>query len=79
MSLDYPQRLPIWQWEHIFRNLKDMDEEDYYDGVIDWVEVQWLDSTDEWCLCYGEELFEDGFTSEREAQDRLDFLEKSLL
>lgn len=66
-------------WKNIFRNLKEMDKKDYYDGVIEWVEVVWLDSTDEYCLCYGEELFEDGFKTEREAQERLTYLENKLL
>lgn len=56
-----------------------MEEEDYYDGEVDWVEVIWLDGTDEWALCYGEELFEDGFKTEKEAQERLESLEELLL
>jgi hypothetical protein len=73
------QRLDNETWKNIFRNLKDMDEEDYYDGVVDWVEIMWLDGTDEWCLCFGEELFEDGFRTEEEAQKRLNYLENLLL
>lgn len=73
------QRLDNETWTNVFRNLKDMDKEDYYDGVVDWVEVMWLDSTDEWCLCHGEELFEDGFKTEKEAQDRLNYLENLLI
>ena len=72
-------RLSLEAWGNIFRNLKDMAPDEYYDGVVDWVEVMWLDGTDEWCLCFGEELFEDGFKTEREAQERLDSLEKLLL
>lgn len=76
-------RLSKETWKNIFRNLSEMDEEDYYDGTVDWVEVLWLDPGDssrgEWCLCYGEELFEDGFTSEREAEERLQYLENKLL
>lgn len=73
------KRLPLETWENIFRNLQEMDREDYYDGCVDWVEVLWLDGTDEWCLCYGEELFEDGFATEREAQERLNYLEQTIL
>jgi hypothetical protein len=73
------QRLDMETWENIFRNLQEMNEEDYYDGVVSWVEIQWLEGTDEWCLCYGEELFEDGFATEAEAQARLDYLERTLL
>jgi hypothetical protein len=75
-------RLSLGIWRNIFRNLKDMDEEEYYDGVIDWVEVVWLDEVGgegEWCLCFGEEMFEDGFKTEKEAQERLDYLEQTLL
>lgn len=73
------QRLDNETWKNIFRNLKEMDEEDFYDGEIDWVEVQWLDTDNKWCLCFGEELFEDGFKSEKEAQERLRQLEIKLL
>ena len=73
------KRLSLEEWENIFRNLQEMDESDYYDGVADWVEIMWLDGTDEYVLCYGEELFEDGFKTEKEAQERLDYLEQTLL
>lgn len=73
------QRLNLDKWKDIFRNLNEMDKEDYYDGVVSWVEIHWLDSTDEWILCYGEELFEDGFKTEQAAQDRLNYLEQTLL
>ena len=56
------KRLTTKEWTNIFRNLNE-------------VEVLWLDSGDdspgEWALCYGEELFEDGFKSEEEACNRL--------
>lgn len=73
------KRLPNEAWVNIFRNLKEMKKEDYYDNEVSWVEVMWLDSTNEWVLCYGEELFEDGFKSEKEAQERLNNLEQTLL
>lgn len=73
------QRLPLETWENIFRNLGDMSEEDYYDGVVEWVEILWIESTDEWCLCYGEELFEDGFKTENDAEKRLNYLENLLI
>ncbi len=76
------KRLSLETWENIFRNLQEMDEEDYYDGVVYWVEVIWLDNPDgkdEWVLAYGEELFEDGFKTEREAEERLNYLENSIL
>lgn len=73
------ERLSLEQWKNIFNNLQDMSEEDYYDGEVSWVEVLWLDGSDEWCLCFGEEMFEDGFKTEREAQDRLNYLEQTIL
>jgi hypothetical protein len=73
------EQLPLETWENIFRNLQEMDEEDYYDGEVDWVEIIWLDGTDEWVLAYGTELFEDGFKTEREAEERLSYLENNLL
>lgn len=42
-------RLSVDTWKNIFRNLQEMDEEDYYDGEIPWVEVSWLE-TDEGVL-----------------------------
>jgi hypothetical protein len=76
------QRLNMETWVNIFRNLSEMTPDEYYDGVVDWVEVIWLDNVgepSEWGLAFGEELFEDGFTSEREAQERLNYLERELL
>jgi hypothetical protein len=79
MSLVTPKRLSFDTWRNIFRNLKEMTPEEYYDGEVDWVEVIWLDGADEWVLAFGEELFEDGFSSKKEAQDRLNYLEQTLL
>ena len=79
MSLTTPKRLSNDTWHNIFRNLSEMTPEEYYDGEVDWVEVIWLDGTDEWVLAFGEELFEDGFASEKEAQERLNYLERNLL
>lgn len=76
------KRLDLETWKNIFRNLNDMTEEEYYDDVVDWVEVLYLDNegTDgEWCLAYGEELFEDGFATEKDAMERLQYLENELL
>jgi hypothetical protein len=79
-------RLPFETWTNIFRNVHDAQleqlqeegmEELIREGIEQRIEVEvvWLDSSDEWCLCCGTELFEDGFKSEKEAQDRLDYLE----
>jgi hypothetical protein len=62
------------EWENIFRNLKESNEE---------IEVTWLDPGDssegEWCLNCDCELFEDGFKTEKEAQTRLNYLENKFL
>ena len=73
------ERLSLEQWKVILNNLQNMSEEEYYDGEVSWIEVLWLDGSDEWCLCFGEEMFEDGFKTEKEAQDRLNYLEQTIL
>lgn len=67
-------RLTQEEWNTIFSNLEEMEPEDLFDD-IEWVEILWSDSDDEWMLCYGEELFEDGFKTENEAIQRLKQLE----
>jgi hypothetical protein len=59
------KRLRADEWKNVIRNMNEANEE---------VEVTWLDSGDEWCLNADCELFEDGFTSEKEAQERLNFV-----
>lgn len=49
-------------WKIIFGNLEENEE----------IEILFLDGTNEYCLCFGYELFEDGFKTEREAEERLD-------
>lgn len=56
-------------WKNIFRNLEEENED---------VEIIWLDGSDEWCLCFDCEMFEDGFKTEQEAIDRLEELRKLL-
>lgn len=70
------ERLSIETWIDIFRNLNDIEENPQdYEGVYEEfgadVEVMYGDTDDEWILCHGYELFEDGFKSEKQAQDRL--------
>ena len=70
------KRLTTKEWTNIFRNLNELEPSEYYGGIDNEVEVLWLDPGDdspgEWALCYGEELFEDGFKSEEDACNRLD-------
>lgn len=67
------KRLSFKQWETIFKNLAGDNQE---------VEVTWLDPGDtsagKWCLHYEDELFEDGFASEKEANERLKYLQKTI-
>ena len=60
----------IETWKNIIRNVSEDVDSEYGNEV----EVVWLDGTDEWCLCHGTELFEDGFATEREATYRLEFI-----
>lgn len=87
---DVDQKLPLDTWVNIFRNVeeaqRDQLQEEGMEELIEKgieqrieVEVVWLDSSDEWCLCSGTELFEDGYKSEEEAQKRLESLEHLLL
>lgn len=67
------RRLTDDKWKDIFRNLGDEE-----------VEVLWLDNgtgkgNNEWCLCYGVDMFERGFNTETEAAERLKYLENKLL
>lgn len=69
-------RLSQNEWNVIFNNLEHLETEDLFDN-IEWVEILWSDSDNEWMLCYGEELFEDGFKTENEAIERLRELENN--
>lgn len=78
------KKLSIEQWENIFRNIKEDIKENGLNVYEDeWVQVMYLDPIDDndtkWGLCYGEELFEDYFQTEEEAQERLSKLELEIL
>jgi hypothetical protein len=67
------KKLSDKEWTTIFGNLKEENEE---------IEVTWLDEVGgpgEWVLCFDCELFEDGYKTEKEAQERLDYLENKFL
>lgn len=76
-------RLSKEAWQNVWNNTneamqeaKDAGDEDYmYQGI----EVTWLDGSDEYILNVGEEVLEDGFTSEEEAQARLTFVEQNYI
>lgn len=72
------KRLSNEEWKNIFRNMNDL----HSDEILEfghWIEVVWLDGSDEWVLSYAYEVFEDGFKTERDAQLRLAQLESELL
>lgn len=61
--------LSLYEWKDVLRNLAEEGEE---------VEIQWLESTNEYVLCHECELFEDGFKTEEEANTRLEDIYKQL-
>ena len=61
------KRLSLNQWKYIIRNLSELDSTDEFGNEV---EILWLEDTDEWVLCHGYELFEDGFKTEKEAWQR---------
>lgn len=61
-------------WRNIIRNVSESTDEEYGNEV----EVIYLDNVPgpgEWGLCHGEELFEDGFETEHDAERRLEQIE----
>lgn len=62
------EKLSFEEWKTIITNVNECGEDDEFGNEI---EVLWLDDTDEWVLCYGYELFEEGFKTEKEARERL--------
>ena len=62
------EKLSFEEWKTIITNVNECDKNDEFGNEI---EVLWLDDTDEWALCHGYELFEDGFKTEKEAWERL--------
>ncbi len=71
------EKLTLEQWKVVLENLKDLDE-DTIEEFGDTVEILWFDSSNDWALCHGYEVFEDGFKTEEEAQQRLNEVYKEL-
>lgn len=75
--------LSLEQWKNIFRNVAELNEELEREGLeTEPIEVQWLENPErknEYVICSGCELFEEGFASEEEAQERLTYLENTIL
>lgn len=68
------------QWSTIFKNVRDITAE-YGANAYDekWVSVVYLDDANKWALIHGEEVFEDFYMSEADAENRLIELENKLL
>ena len=62
-------RMTLTQWAIVLNNLKEENQD---------VEILWLDDTDEWVLCHDCELFEDGFATENQAYEYLNYIEKKV-
>ena len=60
------KKLSLQEWNTIINNIRELEDDEFGNEV----EILWLDGTDEWCLCHGYELFEDGFATEHEAWQR---------
>ena len=78
------ERLSIETWIDIFRNMEEIvesEDEDFHELREEFgtdVEVIYGDTDDEWILCHGYEVFEDGFKTEEQAQDRLNEVIKQI-
>ena len=70
------EKLSFEEWKTIITNVNECDKNDEFGNEI---EVLWLDDTDEWALCHGYELFEDGFKTEKEAWKRLKEIYNNIL
>lgn len=72
------QKLTNNQWKNIFLNMKDLTSDEILE-FGEWIEILYLDSSENWALGYGYELFEEGFETEKDAMLRLAQLESELL
>lgn len=78
------QKLDLKTWANIFRNITELNKEGYESAYGDeWITPIYLDPMVEgdskWGLAHDEELFEQGFETEEEAQERLNYLESQLI
>ncbi len=44
----------------------------------DYIKVVWVDNSNQWCICYRDEILENGFKTEMQALDRCEYLETIL-
>lgn len=69
-------RLDKEQWQVAWDNIEEVRGETEEDIGV---EITWLDSSDEWVLNAGTELLEDGFISEEEAMERMNYVEQNYI
>ena len=62
-------RMTLTEWKIVLNNLKEENQD---------VEILWLDDTDEWILCHDCEIFEDGFATENQAYEYLNYIKKKV-
>lgn len=65
------KRLDIDEWDEIFCNIEHKDGYSHWD----WIKVVWVDISNKWCICYGDNILENGFKTEMQALDRCEYLE----
>jgi hypothetical protein len=68
------KRLDIDEWDEIFCNMEHKEGYSHWD----WIKVVWVDNLNKWCICYGDEILENGFKTEMQALDRCEYLESIL-
>ncbi|MGN7296122.1 hypothetical protein [Ferdinandcohnia sp. SAFN-114] len=68
------KRLDIHEWDDIFYNMTAKE------GLSKWdyIKVVWVDNSNQWCICYRDEILENGFKTEMQALDRCEYLETIL-
>jgi len=76
-------KLSLEQWKNIFRNVAEYNEDLKKEGLEEEpIEVIWLENPErrnEWAIVSDCEIFEEGFATEQEAEERLTYLEKTIL
>lgn len=65
------KRLDIDEWDEIFCNMEHKEGYSHWDSI----KVEWVDNSNKWCICYGDEILENGFKTEMQALDRCEYLE----
>ncbi|MGO4274942.1 hypothetical protein AB4Z22_34790, partial [Paenibacillus sp. TAF58] len=70
-NLEFMKRLDIDEWDEFFCRMEHKEGYSHWD----WIKVVWVDNSNKWCICYGDEILENGFETEMQALDRCEYLE----